>query len=76
MAAPRRPPFSERIPINRLSPEIKAAHPAIPWEDVVRFRHIMVHHYMDIDHARVWQIIQNDLPVLTMQITELLDERS
>jgi uncharacterized protein with HEPN domain len=62
--------------INRLSPEIKAAHPEIAWEDVVRFRHFMVHHYIDIDHDRVWQIIRDDLPVLSAQITELLGGQS
>jgi uncharacterized protein with HEPN domain len=62
--------------INRLSPGIKAAHPAIAWEDVVRFRHIMVHHYMNINHDRVWQIIQDDLPVLRVQIMELLGGQS
>jgi uncharacterized protein with HEPN domain len=48
-----------------LPQEIKSAHPTIPWEAMVAFRHILVHEYLGtIDNDKVWHVITERLPEL------------
>ncbi len=49
---------------QRLSPELKTAHPEIPWDDIAGFRNRAVHAYLGIDLDIVWDIIERDLPNL------------
>lgn len=47
---------------QRLSDELKKAHPEIPWESISGFRNILVHDYLGIKPERIWEIIERDLP--------------
>jgi len=49
---------------QRLSPELKVAHPEIPWEDIAAFRNRIVHGYLGVSLDIVWDITQRDLPEL------------
>ncbi len=49
---------------RRISEETRAAHPDLPWSDMVGMRNIMIHEYDDIDMAIVWETVRNDLPSL------------
>ena len=49
---------------RKISEEFKAEHPEFEWVDIVGFRHRLVHGYDVIDYDIMWDIIQNDLPVL------------
>lgn len=39
---------------------------------IIAFRNILVHGYAEIDHARVWLVIENYLPKLRKTLGELL----
>jgi uncharacterized protein with HEPN domain len=39
---------------------------------IIAFRNILVHGYAEIDHARVWLVIEKHLPRLRDTLTELL----
>ena len=47
---------------QRLSDELKKAHPKIPWESISGFRNVLVHDYLGIKPERIWEIIERDLP--------------
>lgn len=49
---------------SRVSPEFRAAHPQLPWPQIVGMRHQLVHGYFEINWQRVWQTVQEDLPAL------------
>lgn len=55
---------------SRLSRELKARHPAIPWRQIGAFRNILAHGYMDLDLDQVWQAVANDLTALRTVIDE------
>jgi uncharacterized protein with HEPN domain len=40
---------------NKLSGELKARHPHLPWPDMVAFRNIVSHEYHRVDPALVWE---------------------
>ena len=42
---------------NKLSAELRARHPEIPWADMVAFRNIVSHEYHRIDPALVWEAL-------------------
>jgi uncharacterized protein with HEPN domain len=41
----------------------------------VAFRNILIHGYALIDRARVWRVVQNDLPGLRTALDGLLGEK-
>src|SRR5437773_1128574 len=59
---------------QRLSAELKSAHPDIDWHRIAGFRNVLVHDYLGINLVRVWGIIEQNLPDLRRKITALLNE--
>ena len=49
---------------RRLSPEMKARHPAIPWSRVAGSGNIYRHNYEDVLHRLVWGTVHEFLPAL------------
>jgi uncharacterized protein with HEPN domain len=49
---------------RRLSPEFKAAHPEVPWTDIV-------HEYDAVNYFTVWSVVQRRLPELETVLTSL-----
>ena len=46
--------------------------PTIPWQDIIRMRHRLVHAYYEIDLDVLWRTVQDDLPELAIQLAEFL----
>jgi uncharacterized protein with HEPN domain len=59
---------------QRVSDAVKEAHPEVDWRGIGRFRNVVVHEYLGIDLARIWDIVQNDLPDLKRSIALILLE--
>lgn len=58
---------------NRLSKEHKLENSHIPWKAIKGFRNIVAHNYFGVDAEDVWQIIQEDLPALEVDIKRLIE---
>ena len=58
----------------KLSQELKANCPEIPWSDITGIRNILVHHYFEIDHALVWSVVEKDLPDLKQKLSKILQQ--
>lgn len=50
--------------VGKLAPELKQAHPDVPWQDIKDFRNLLAHEYFGVDLEIVWNTIDNDLPML------------
>ena len=59
-----------------LTLEFKEKHPQTPWNVIIKMRHVLVHGYYSIQMPIVWDIVQNDFPVLRPQIKEYIKEKS
>lgn len=60
---------------QRLSDAAKAAHPEVPWRAIAGFRNVLVHDYLGTDLAEVWRVVEQDLPLLRVQVEEMLPGR-
>ena len=39
---------------------------------IIGFRNVLIHGYSLVNHERVWEIVQNELPVLVSEVETLL----
>lgn len=53
---------------QQLSDDLKNQHPQVEWRKIAGFRNILVHNYLGVDVARVWEINTRDLPALKLEI--------
>lgn len=49
---------------KHVSPDLRAAHPDVPWTAAARMRDRLIHHYFDINLDTLWQTVPDDLPRL------------
>lgn len=61
--------------VSKISDDIKKSYPNIEWQDIKDFRNILIHEYFGIDSEIVWKIIQDDLPILSSAIREILTKQ-
>jgi uncharacterized protein with HEPN domain len=57
---------------RRVSADLQAEHPEIPWSSVVKHRNVIVHDYADLSLDRIWEVIQKDLPALVRDLEQLI----
>lgn len=57
-----------------LSSEFKEAHSEIPWKDIIKMRHVLVHGYAVVLPELLWQTALEDVPKLKKQIEELKEK--
>ena len=57
---------------RHVSPETKAAYATIDWRRIIGLRNVVVHDYDEIDYARHWRVIQEDVPKLIAALEKAL----
>jgi uncharacterized protein with HEPN domain len=57
---------------NALTSSFKDNHLEIEWKPIRGFRNISIHEYFAVNFHIVWEIAQNDLPILKNQFQEAL----
>jgi len=58
--------------VKHVPPEIRNANPDIRWRDIAGLRDLLIHAYSGVDPRRVWNILENDLPVLRLRTEEIV----
>jgi uncharacterized protein with HEPN domain len=59
--------------LARVDPAMAGRIPEL--RSIIAFRNILIHGYAIIDRARVWRIVQDDLPRLRAALNELVADR-
>jgi len=52
--------------------QIKDNYPEIEWRGIIGLRNILIHEYYSLTLKIIWDIIQNELPVLHERIRQIL----
>lgn len=55
----------------KMSDAFLGEHKNIEWNKIKAFRNIIAHDYLGIDFKEVWQITQNKLPELKIQLKQI-----
>lgn len=58
----------------RLSDVLRNSYPDVEWQEIAKFRHVVVHDYLGVNLEKVWKIIGNDLPVLEGKVRGILND--
>ena len=58
--------------VRQLSDECRAAHPKVPWRQIVAMRNIVTHGYDRIDEAKLWEAISVSVPNLIQALDDIL----
>lgn len=58
---------------TRLSTKLRANHPEVPWRSMAGVRHRLIHDYFGVNIDIVWQIADQELPVLQTQISQIVE---
>ena len=57
---------------TKVSPEVRADAPQIPWKALRGMRNRLIHAYFDIDTEILWKTVSDDIPVLASHLRALL----
>ena len=57
---------------RKISEQFKLEHLDIPWRRIIGLRNILVHEYEDINYEEIWEIITIHLPILILQLEQLM----
>lgn len=53
---------------KRISPEGRSFSPALPWEQMIGIRNVLIHNYDNVDLEIVWDTVSKDLPDLITKL--------
>ena len=57
---------------NRISRGFRAAHPEIPWRQIIAQRNVLTHEYGEIDDALIWRVVNARIPELIGQLEQIM----
>ena|SRR6266705_2740105 len=61
---------------SKVSPQLRAEHPEIPWLDIINMRHRIVHGYAFIDIEKLWYAATDGVASLVPALERILAPRA
>ena len=58
--------------VKKLPDSIKEEYPNIAWQEIAGLRNRVTHVYFDVDIDIIWDVVKIELPMLKVQIQEIL----
>lgn len=62
--------------VKSISAEFRQQHKDIEWGQIAGFRDKLIHHYFGVNWKIVWDVIQDRLPRLKVQVADLLKNQT
>jgi len=57
---------------SKISGQLRAAHPEIPWRGIIGQRHVLAHDYGEIEDEQIWRVATVHIPAIVKQLQGLL----
>ena len=61
--------------VKKVPTSIRSQHPEVPWKEIAGMRDVLIHDYVSVDIALVWDTVRRDLPILRAAVASLLDRK-
>ncbi|GHE21796.1 DUF86 domain-containing protein [Halomonas urumqiensis] len=61
---------------TRIPDTVRRQYPDIPWRMIIATRNRLIHAYLGIDDDTVWSIIQDNIPELLAQLSEIKSQQA
>lgn len=61
---------------NKVTKDFHLQHAQIPWRDIIDFRNVAIHDYIDLDAKMVWNVMTIDVPELLKKLNEILTKKT
>jgi uncharacterized protein with HEPN domain len=61
---------------RQIPPQVVAAYPDLPWQEMIGMRNAVIHEYFGVDTEVLWRTVQEDLPPLRAAIAAILTAQS
>jgi uncharacterized protein with HEPN domain len=58
---------------TRLSAEVRAQYPDLPWRQIIGMRNRIIHGYDEVNWQIVWEVATDHIPPLIQHLTVILD---
>ncbi|MCY3017750.1 MAG: DUF86 domain-containing protein [Planctomycetota bacterium] len=58
--------------VRRLPEAFTSLHPELPWREIAGMRNRLIHEYHRVELAKVWRVVQDDLPTLQSWLEPLI----
>ena len=62
--------------VKNIPLEIRSKYPSVEWKQIAATRDILIHAYPGIKSDWIWNIIEDDLPILKKQVTEIIENEN
>jgi uncharacterized protein with HEPN domain len=56
---------------GKIPPDVRAAHPDLPWQNMIGLRNRLIHEYFGVDLDILWQTLVDDIPPLRPLLAEI-----
>ncbi|MBI5149727.1 MAG: DUF86 domain-containing protein [Candidatus Omnitrophica bacterium] len=61
---------------KNISKNLTSKHPQMAWNDLAKVRDKLIHHYFGVNLDIVWNIIEESLPKISVQIEEIIADKN
>jgi uncharacterized protein with HEPN domain len=58
--------------VEKTAPQLLLKYPEVNWNEIIRLREIISHHYEQLNHEIIYYTCKNDLPVLQQAVEEII----
>ena len=60
---------------NEIPKDIRTNHPAVPWDKMIKMRHLLVHHYENASAEIMWSVVSNESEPLLKALQNVLKKQ-
>ena len=60
--------------IDAANPKVLLSHPEVEWNEIMRLRELISHHYEKLSNEVVYDSCKYDLPILKKAVEEIIEE--